>query len=78
MSAPEFLCVRCSRHMKTCCQTAEVFVTRGDVRRIEEHTGSRDFAEFRPPANPAYADQDCDPVWPRNACGFPPNRSTPA
>lgn len=59
----EFLCVRCSRHMKTCCQTAEIFATAGDVARIVAHSGERDFDEFRAPNNPSYADQDDDPVW---------------
>ena len=54
--------------MKTCCQTAEVYVTRGDVRRIEEFTGQADFHEFRPPENPVYLpdDQNDDPVWNEN------------
>ena len=59
----EFLCVRCSRHMKTCCQTCEIFTTPGDVQRIEQHIGRSDFYEFRQPANPLYADQDDDPIW---------------
>jgi Fe-S-cluster containining protein len=65
MEATEFLCVRCARHMKTCCQTAEVFVTQGDVARIERHTGQGSFAEFRRPDNPAYIhpEDDEDPVW---------------
>lgn len=49
--------------MKTCCQTAEVYVTRGDVRRIEEHTIANGFYEFRRPENAEYAEQDDDPVW---------------
>lgn len=63
MSTDEFLCVRCARHMKTCCQTAEIYVTRGDLRRIEQHTGEDGFFEFRRPDNAEYADQDDDPVW---------------
>jgi Fe-S-cluster containining protein len=59
----EFLCVRCSRHMKTCCQTADIYTTLGDVRRMEEYTGQTGFTEFRAPKNPAYADQDDDPIW---------------
>ncbi len=49
--------------MKTCCQTCEIFTTPGDLRRIEQHTGRSDFWEYRQPANPAYADQDDDPIW---------------
>jgi len=63
METEEFLCIRCSRHMKTCCQTADIFTTLGDVRRIEEYTGQTGFTEFRGPSNPSYADQDDDPIW---------------
>lgn len=63
MPNEEFLCIRCSRHMKTCCQTSEIYVTPGDVRRIEAAVGHRDFFERRAPADPAYADQDDDPTW---------------
>lgn len=63
MSDDEFLCVRCARHMKTCCQTSEIYVTLGDVRRIEVATGRADFHERRAPVNPAYADHDDDPLW---------------
>jgi uncharacterized protein len=54
--------------MQTCCQTAEVYVTRGDVRRIEEFTGQTDFHEFRPPENPVYLheEEDDDPIWRNN------------
>ena len=59
----EFLCVRCARHRKTCCQVSEIFVTLDDVRRIEQHSGRSDFHEFRRPLNPDYADQDDDSTW---------------
>jgi Fe-S-cluster containining protein len=59
----EFLCIRCSRHMKTCCQTCDIYTTLGDVRRIEAYTGKTGFTEFRGPAKPEYADQDDDPTW---------------
>jgi Fe-S-cluster containining protein len=51
--------------MRTCCQTAEVYVTPGDVRRIEEHTGQNGFYEFRQPENQVYVHEDVyeDPVW---------------
>lgn len=61
----EFLCARCARHMATCCQTSEVYVTPGDVDRIAEHVGHRDFYEFRPPDDPVYLRQDDDPIWPK-------------
>lgn len=63
MSQSDHLCLRCSRHMKTCCQTAEIFVTLGDVRRIEKHSGRREFSEFRPPEHPIYQPDDSDPIW---------------
>lgn len=66
MSDSEFLCARCARHMRTCCQTCEIYATPGDVRRIEQHTGLSEFVEFRPPANPAYLDQSDDPAWERS------------
>ena len=66
MSDQEFLCIRCSRHMKTCCQTSEVYTTPGDVRRIARFTGQDDFTEFRVPADPVYLEQDDDPAWMQN------------
>lgn len=61
--------------MRTCCQTSEIYVTRGDVLRIEEHTGQSDFHEYRTPDNPVYvhADQYDDPVWFENV--FEPDGS---
>ena len=63
MSHEEFLCVRCSRHTKTCCQKSEVHATPGDVERIASFTGRDDFTEFRAPVNPDYADHDDDTAW---------------
>lgn len=63
MQASEFLCVRCARHTRTCCQRSEIYATPGDVRRIGLHTQRDDFTEYRVPANPDYLDQDDDPVW---------------
>ncbi len=65
MDTPEFICIRCARHMKTCCQTSEVYATPGDVERIAEHTGQRDFYHFAPPEDPIYLQQDDDPIWPQ-------------
>jgi Fe-S-cluster containining protein len=62
-ASEEFLCVRCARHQKTCCQRSEIYVTLGDVGRIADFTGRTDFSEFRAAHNPEYADQDDDPVW---------------
>ncbi|MEZ6132131.1 MAG: YkgJ family cysteine cluster protein [Planctomycetaceae bacterium] len=66
IQSDEFLCVRCARHMKTCCQTSEVYVTPGDVRRIAEFTGDEDFHEYRRPEDPIYLQEDGDPVWIEN------------
>jgi uncharacterized protein len=63
MNNEEFLCVRCARHMKTCCQTCEIYTTPGDVQRISANTGRDDFTEYRVPDNPVYLDQDDDSAW---------------
>ena len=63
MSTEEFLCVRCARHTKTCCQRSEIYTTPGDERRIREYSGRANFTEFRVPDNPEYLDQDDDSVW---------------
>lgn len=63
MSNEEFLCARCARHQKTCCQTPEVYVTLGDVRRIAGHIGRNDFWHYNVATEPAYLDQDDDPLW---------------
>lgn len=63
MADEEFLCVRCARQRKTCCQVSEVYATPGDVQRISEYTGREDFTEFRAPVNESYGDQDDDPLW---------------
>lgn len=59
----ELLCARCARHQETCCQNVEVFVTLGDVQRIEQTTGRCDFYEFRRPGHAVYANQQDDPIW---------------
>jgi len=53
--------------MKTCCQTAEIFVTPGDVSRIESHSGRDDFHEYRLPENPIYRPDGSDPPWDEGA-----------
>ena len=67
MSHEDCLCARCARHQKTCCQVPQIFVTRGDLARIEAETGRTEFSEFRLPDHPGYADQDDDPIWRDNA-----------
>ncbi len=59
------LCAQCARHQRTCCQDTDVFVTWGDIERIEGHTGRDDVYEYRAPVNPDYLDQDDDPTWVR-------------
>jgi Fe-S-cluster containining protein len=73
MQEAESLCARCARLGKTCCQTCEIYVTPGDVARIEAFTGQTGFYEFRVPDNPVYLDQDDDPEW--VACVFRPDSS---
>ena len=63
MAESDFLCARCARYTKTCCQDREIYTTWGDVERIEGHTGRKDFCEFLPPGDPVYLDQDDDPLW---------------
>lgn len=65
-TAEELICIRCARERKTCCQTSEVFVTKGDVRRIEAHSGRTDFHHFQYPEDPVYLDQSDDPTWERH------------
>ena len=57
------LCARCARHQRTCCQDTDVFVTPGDIDRIESYTDRNGFHEYRAPVNPAYLDQADDPSW---------------
>ena len=59
----EFLCARCARHTRTCCQDTEIHVTLGDVRRITPHANGADFFEFRHSSNPAYDQREEDPFW---------------
>jgi Fe-S-cluster containining protein len=63
MASDEFLCARCARHTTTCCQNVDVFVTPADVRRIVDFSGRTDVAEFRPPDDPVYLQEDDDPLW---------------
>jgi len=67
-------CFRCSTLRKTCCQITEIYVTQGDVARIQAATGESDFHEFRVPENPDYLDQDDDPLWARFVFRFDHSR----
>ena len=59
----EFLCARCARHTRTCCQDTEIHVTLGDLRRIAPHAAVNDISEFRAPRHPVYDQSLEDPVW---------------
>jgi Fe-S-cluster containining protein len=59
----DFLCARCARRQKTCCQRTDIVVTDGDMARIAAHLGHQDFVEFRAAGGPEYLDQDDDPLW---------------
>ena len=59
----EFLCARCARHTRTCCQDTEIHVTPGDMRRIAPYTDGVEVSEFRAPSHPVYDQSREDPVW---------------
>lgn len=63
MSAEDGLCAKCAKERITCCQQREIYITLGDVERISAYTDQVEFIEFRVPTDPAYLDQDDDPVW---------------
>lgn len=63
MNAKEPLCARCARLGKTCCQSTDIYVTRGDVRRISRTSNVIGIFEYRAPENPLYLEQEDDPVW---------------
>ncbi|QDV08339.1 Flagellin N-methylase [Planctomycetes bacterium Poly30] len=57
-------CARCAKMQRTCCQSTEIFVTLGDVRRIGEHAPGVTFHESRRPLDPEYLGRDDDdPIW---------------
>lgn len=59
-------CARCATLQRTCCQRAEILLTRGDVARIRAHGVTAAFHEYRAPADPAYTEPDPeDPDWVR-------------
>lgn len=59
----EFLCARCARHTRTCCQDTDIHITLADVRRITPHANGVDFEEFRAPTDPVYDQRKEDPFW---------------
>ena len=65
MTAEIHLCTRCAAQGPTCCQgkDRDIYITRGDLKRISVHVGQADFYEFRKPTNPTYCEADEDPLW---------------
>ncbi len=63
VAIPPTLCARCARQGQTCCQGREIYVTPGDLRRISAVAGDHQFVEWTSTTDPAYLDQDDDPVW---------------
>lgn len=59
----EFLCARCSRHQRTCCQDTEIHVSLADVRRIQPFVEGVEFTEYRAPGDPVYDQRIEDPFW---------------
>lgn len=57
------LCARCAMRGRTCCQGREIYLTPGDLRRIRTFTGEDQFVEWTRCTDPAYLDQNDDPVW---------------
>lgn len=59
-------CARCAGSRRTCCQTAEIVLTAGDVGRIAAFSGHGDFHHRSRPSDPAYLEPDDeDPAWAR-------------
>lgn len=64
MDQHDCLCARCAKVKVTCCEEGrEIYVTPGDVRRIQAYTGLDGFHTFRAPGDPVYLDQSDDPAW---------------
>jgi len=59
----QLLCGECAARGRTCCQGHDIFVTRGDCRRIMAITGSRSLFEYRGCSHLDYGDQSDDPLW---------------
>jgi len=60
---PLHLCAECARRGETCCQRVEIYVTGGDVARIQAFTGAADFCEWRDQEDPDYYQPEEDPTW---------------
>lgn len=57
------LCRECAGAGQTCCQGHDIYITRGDCLRIYNFLRHKDFYEYRASSDPAYADQNDDPIW---------------
>ena len=57
------LCAFCAEQGKTCCVDTDIYVTKGDIRRIFDFTSCRDFFEYRTCSIPSYKEQEDDPQW---------------
>jgi Fe-S-cluster containining protein len=58
------ICARCAGNGPTCCEgpDRDIFITKGDVKRIETFLHNTDFFEYRKPVNQEYLETD-DPLW---------------
>src|SRR5690606_9559360 len=62
----EHPCARCARVQRTCCQRAEIVLTRGDLSRIGTAIGGDDWFTFGAPSDPGCGVPDPDdPDWVR-------------
>lgn len=61
------ICAKCAAKGSTCCEGPgrDIFITKGDVKRIEAFLNDTDFFEYRRPVNTEYMEVD-DPVWINN------------
>ncbi|MBU3915071.1 hypothetical protein KKA14_06000 [bacterium] len=59
------ICASCATVGLTCCQGCDrtIYITLGDVKRIEAFIGENDFYEFRQPEHAGYLDNIDDPIW---------------
>ncbi|MBL7178641.1 MAG: YkgJ family cysteine cluster protein [Pseudomonadota bacterium] len=63
MGTTKNLCADCSSHQKTCCQERDIYLTPGDLKRIQEYVRNENFYEFRIPSDPSYLAVTDDPMW---------------
>jgi Fe-S-cluster containining protein len=61
------ICESCSKRQKTCCETTDIFVSLGDIRRIESYMGldASDFSEKRQATEDYLSglNEEKDPNW---------------